>query len=819
MLTRETSSDLLDYLEHASDDALIMAFVRHVRAWRQISGEHKLAELRRQRIEANLTAMLAADPARRIPLAVAADLEQPGPLPRLITDRADEWLTSDLVRTLLDTMPSMDERYRPLMLHCAQLAIADGVEDGQTVLLYITSLRDAGEIEEAERLGKRALAVAEGAEGEMEEVYTLLALLAEMAFDDGRFDEALGLWQRQLERPVDLAPILNNCGAALQHLGRPVEACRAFRDAAHAARRDAPNDPVALRALGSAYVNAAMQALERGRTGSAVDLAQRGAERYRDLLARHPGHSDLDIVDLFAPLVSALDEAGRIHEANALMEEMLSLARARYTEAPEIAASGLVEVLRALHQDALAAGRYEDAAALSKELRALAERHRDRPFGVSVIHAALALAAEADALFLAGETHLALSVYEEVETLLPEHPPNTLATEIVATRLNHAMALNDAGERAAAADRIRFVLPPAEALAANNNWLWTTIARGYANLAVVEGERGRAVETRTAIEQAEQAFAQIRAGSRSQRIDTIEQATAIANGFSHIGDYDVAARMLRMAADDARSLGKNEDDPAMPVLLFAALNDLGLTEYAAGRDRQAADAFAEASRVAKAAPTDSMVAERVAIALVNRAAALTEAGRLDAAWEALEEAAPLTGPGKPGWTDYLNNRAAVFSGQGAHEAALGLFMQAHDAADDIEDSSRATLNIAKSMIDLERWSEARSEALSLVDALQDTVTSPDGVDTVTLYFWLAARVLAGRGAVVTETPVQAIRETSETLATCEELLPVLERDRPKLHGEALKAYGDALAADHRYDEAEEAWDKARALLQGENPEG
>ena len=253
------------------------------------------------------------------------------------------------------------------------------------------------------------------------------------------------------------------------------------------------------------------------------------------------------------------------------------------------------------------------------------------------------------------------------------------------------------------------------------------------------------------------------------------------------------------------------------MLLFAALNDLGLTEYAAGRDVQAAEAFADATQVAQAAPEGTMMAERVSVALVNRAAALLEAHRFDAASAALDQAASLTGPGRIGWTDYLNNRAALHSGRGDYEQALALFIDAHDSADDMEDSARAALNIAKTYGDLDRWGEAREEALSLVDALHDAVVDPDGVDPVTLYFWLAARIIAARGAATTLAPAEAIREATEARDALDSLGPALDRDMTQLHGYALEALGDALAAGGEQGQARAAWGKARALFEHENP--
>lgn len=157
----------------------------------------------------------------RIPIAVAADRDEPGPLPRLIATGPEAWITPALAEALLDQLPSMDDRYRPLMLRCAALAIEHGSEETQAVLLHLYGLRDAGEGDEAERLATMALGLAEDAGEEMAEaVDTLLSLLAEIAFDDGRFEEALAYWQRRLDHSISPpASILNNCGARAGRLG------------------------------------------------------------------------------------------------------------------------------------------------------------------------------------------------------------------------------------------------------------------------------------------------------------------------------------------------------------------------------------------------------------------------------------------------------------------------------------------------------------------------------------------------------------------------------------------------------------------------
>ena len=145
-----------------------------------------------------------------------------------------------------------------------------------------------------------------------------------------------------------------------------------------------PGDPGALRTLGSSHVNMAMQALGRGRDGTALDLARRGTERYRELFDRFPRHSDNDIAGLFFSLANALDEAGLTIEAQTLLAEMPARARARYAEAPDIAAPGLVEVLEAQYQDALTTGRHDPAADYAAELRDPAKRHAGQPFSMAV---------------------------------------------------------------------------------------------------------------------------------------------------------------------------------------------------------------------------------------------------------------------------------------------------------------------------------------------------------------------------------------------------------------------------------------------------
>lgn len=807
-------SHLLDYLEDVPEDMLLEPFVQYVRAWQQ---PDDTGGVRRAGIEATLCAMIALDPVQRIPIAVAADQKEPGPLPRLLATSPQEWITPRLAESLLDLLPSMDDRYRPLMLRCAALVIDHGSEDTEAVLLHLYGLRDAGEVEEAERLAKMALTLAEDAREDMSEaVDTLLSLLAEIAFDDGRFGEALARWQQRLEHSMaPSAPILNNCGAALQHMGHLADAGGAFLRAARVARRAGPGDPGALRALGSAYVNMAMQALERGRYGAALDLARRGTEHYRDLFDRHPRHSDNDIAELFFPLVNALDEAGLTDEAQTLLAEMLARARARYAEAPDIAATGLVEVLKALHQDALAVGRYDMAAGFADELRDLAKRHAGQPFSMAVTDAALALAARADAFFLDDEAAMALPIYEEAEAQLPQSLPEPMAIDLLSMRLNHAMALNDTGARAEAAGRIRAVLPEAEAIAPRNPWLWSVIARGYANLAIVDGERGLAAKAQEAIAAAEAAISRNRAGSRSQRLDAIEQGTAIANGFSHIGDYNTATRMLDTAIAESKTLLETTCDQRFAVLLFSAMTDLALIRYAAGDDERAASVFEAAVVLARRADPDSMLAAKAGQTLVNRAGALIEAERFDEAQVSLDEATPLMGPDRRGWTDYLNNRAALASGQGNHETALALFRQAMEAAQDSEDEARAMLNIAATLADLEQWPEVRNKAMELVDALNEAVVDPDGVDPVTVYFWLAGRVLAARGAAYVEPSAVALTETAEVLEAYHALAPAFDRDRIALHGYALEARGDALAAAGQGGQACAAWAEAYGLFESD----
>ncbi len=804
MVSGDPSSALIGYLGQGRHQDVVKALVRRVRAWRRVSGDSQDARERRTRIEHTLSAILEKNPRQRFALALEADREEPGPLPRILASLAAS-IDPPLAAELLNHLSSMDDRHRPLMLACTQELIDAGADDVDTVILHLYALRDSGDAKTAESLAKMALETAT----DPDELGRIDALLAEIAFEDQRFEEALDYWRASIRKDDATAMRLNNCGAALQYLGRPDEAAVSFLKAARVARQESLDDPESYRSRGSACVNMAMGALERGRTGAALSLARIGAERYRDLLARHPGHSDTDTVQLFSPLIVALEEAGLTTESQALAEEILRLAQARYFDNPDIGARGLIDAIKMLHQNALETGRYDIAQAYSHELRELAERHHGTAFGLNDEDLALALAAEADALFLDGKTKDALVVFDEVDALLAASATHEKHEEVFVTQLNHAMALNDDGQRAAAAKRLIANLAVLEDLAMGNGWLWTLVARGYADLAIVESERGRRAAAENAIVASKSAVAHVQAGGRNQWINAAEQHIAIANSLSHIGSYDDAIDLLKTTIAELKERLGPQGDEAASLLVFEALNDLGIISFSAGEHDGADQAFQQAIELGASASPGSVLSQRMARMLINRAGALAEGHRFMEASEALDQAERVLGRGDAAWTDYLNNRAAVLSGLGETSQALSYFRKARDAAIDDEDRFRAALNIAATLAELERWSEARDEANRIVSATHAAVVDPEGVDAVTLYYWVAARIIAARGAAILSPPDEALNEATQALSAFEAVSGQLGPDREQLYGYALEAVGDAFAAQGSIQEARDYWSEAQ----------
>ncbi|MDF9302005.1 hypothetical protein P5P81_05475 [Tritonibacter mobilis] len=706
---------------------------------------------------------------------------------------------------LLNDLSSMDDRHRPLMLVATQIQIDAGVEDAETITLHLYALHASGDAERAEELARMALETA----SEPEDLGRLDALIAEIAYGDQRYEEALHHWRASMRKDEETSLQLNNCGAALQHLGRPEEAALSFLAAARKAREAGSDDPESYRSRGSACVNMAMSALERGRTGTAVSLARLGAERYRDLLARHPGHSDMDAAELFAPLVVALDEAGRVEESVALAEECLKLARGRYRDNNDLGARGLIGAITTLHGTALETGQYDLARTYSDELRVLAERHFGQPFGLSEEELALAIGAEADALFLAGRNVEALEAYDRFDRTLSAAHRYAKRSEVFITRLNHAMALNSSGQREEAAQRLSRAVQELEEHAVSNGWLWVLVARGYSDLAIVESERGREAEALSVIESSRSAMQKVRAGGRNQWINSVEQQIAIANALSHLGSYREALEMLHELAGELERLATESSDAAVELLLFQTLNDLGLIAHAAEEYLVAEASFGRAAKLGQGAEPNSVLAQRVANMLINRAGALADRHEFTKANKVLDRAEPLLGDEGEQWQDYYNNRAVVLSGQGKTEEALSCFRQARDFVGEEGNPYLTGLNIAATLADLERWPEAREEAQAVVQMTEKAVFDPDGVDPITLYFWIASRIVAARASAFLETPGEAFQETEDVLSAFQSVKSHLGPDRLQLHGYALEAAGDACNAAGQQDRADAFWSEAK----------
>lgn len=803
MVNAPPQSGLVTFLANATDSEFVTALVRRVRAWRRVLGDEQDADKRRSQIEKTLTEILKSKPGVRFPLALRADQEEPGPLPRILAS-LPHLIDPPLAAELLNSLAGMDDRQRPLMLVCTQVLIDAGVEDSETIILHLYSLRDAGDVKTAADLAKMALETSSDAD----ELGRLDSLLAEIAYDEQRYEEALGYWRASIRKDDATSMRLNNCGATLQHLGRHQEAAHSFLEAARVARRGGQDNADDYRSRGSACVNMAMGALERGRTGTALSLARIGTERYRDLLARHPGHSDTDAALLFSPLIVALDEANLPDESQAVAEEVLALARDRYRENPDIGARGLIDAIKILHNNALENGQYTLAQKFSGELRKLAKRHYGQTFGINDEDLALALASEADALFLDGNTQSALQIYDEVEAILDGATIYANPSEVFITHLNHAMALNDIEHRDEAARRLTARLADLEEQAQENGWLWVLVARGYSDLAIVESERGREAASLEAIKASMLAVKQVRAGGRNQWVNSAEQTIAIANSLSHLGSYADAIEMLQLLVNELEQRLEESEDQGVKLLLFETFNDLGLIAHAAARHDEAEDAYGQALALGASADPNSVLSHRMARMLVNRAAALTEAHQFDRALKSLERAEALISPSDGVWTDYLNNRAAVLIGLGKTTEALRFFKDAYDAADDNEDRHRAALNIAVSLVDLERWAEARDTAHQVISETKGAVFDPEGVDAVTLYFWIASCIIASRAAAFVCAPDQALQETTEALAALEGISAHLGPDRVQLHGYALEAVGDAFAAVGDRQSAEQNWSDA-----------
>jgi tetratricopeptide (TPR) repeat protein len=370
------------------------------------------------------------------------------------------------------------------------------------------------------------------------------------------------------------------------------------------------------------------------------------------------------------------------------------------------------------------------------------------------------------------------------------------------------MALNDIEHRDEAARRLTARLSDLEEQAQENGWLWVLVARGYSDLAIVESERGREAAGLEAIKASKLAVKQVRAGGRNQWVNAAEQTIAIANSLSHLGSYADAIEMLQMLVNELEQRLEESEDQGAKLLLFEAFNDLGLIAHACARHDQAEDAYGQALALGASADPNSVLSHKTARMLINRAAALTEAHQFDRALKSIEKAEGLISPSDGVWTDYLNNRAAVLTGLGKTTEALRLFRDAYDAADDDEDRHRAALNIAVSLVELERWAEARDTAHQVISETQGAVFGPEGVGAVTLYFWIASRIIASRAAAFVCVPNQALQETREVLAALEEISSHLGPDRVQLHGYALEAVGDAFAAVGDRQAAEQSWSDA-----------
>lgn len=812
MVASGKTSALIQYLDGASDQDVVTALVRRVRAWRRIKDADANAGVRRQNIEDTLEAILRKDPNARCPLALRADQEEPGPLPRILVDLI-ELIDAPLAAKLLDQLSSMDDRHRPLMFACSQRLIDAGAEDADTIILHLYAMRDAGDVDEAARLAKAALDMAT----DPDDMGRLDALLAEIAYDEQRYEDALGYWRASIEKDEATALRLNNCGATLQLLGRPGEAALSFLQAARAARRDSADDPDRYRSRGSACVNMAMAALERGRTGAALSLARIGTERYRDLLARHPGHSDSDAAELFSPLIVALDEADLTQQSQALAEEVLDLSRNIYRDNPDIGARALIDAITVLHGNALEAGRYDLAKDYSNELQQIARRHHRKSFGLNDEDLALTLASVADALFLSNNTPAALDVYAEVDKIIPAVPSQSKQSDVYSTHLNFAMALNDDGQRNAAAARLDVLVKELENRAKDNSWLLVLVARAYSNLSIVESERGRRTEAKSAILASDAALVRIKAGGRNQSVNTIEQRIAVANSLSHLGEYEDAISALTQLATELEERLSTQQDDAASHHLFEVLENLGLICHAAAKYDDANDAFQRAIASGNTAQSNTIMSQKIARMLINRAGALAEGRRFDEALRVLDQVEAMIDSTAQEWTDYLNNRAVVFLGLGMAQDALIHFEQARDVAVDTEDIWRASLNVAATHVELEQWQEARDVAQDLIDATVPAVSDPQGVDAVTLYFWISAKIMASRAAAFVSEPDRAVSETTETLSIFRQIAPNLGADRQQLLGYALEGVGDAWAAAGDRTRAASYWQEAAEQFKNLNP--
>ena len=174
----------------------------------------------------------------------------------------------------------------------------------------------------------------------------------------------------------------------------------------------------------------------------------------------------------------------------------------------------------------------------------------------------------------------------------------------------------------------------------------------------------------------------------------------------------------------------------------------------------------------------------------------------------MDGAEPLLGDDGEQWQDYYNNRAVVRSGQGKTEEALSCFRQARDHVGEEANPYLSGLNIAATLADLERWPEAREEALAVVQMTENAVFDPDGVDPITLYFWIASRIVAARATAFLEPPGEAIQETEDVLSAFQSVKSHLGPDRLQLHGYALEAAGDACKAAGQQDRADAFWSEA-----------